>query len=276
MTNVQESLQGYTKKMYRNPQKYGSSPYDLVVVHGGPGALGTVAELAKGLSGSCGVLEPFQTSMSIEGQILELKNIIKAHGKLPVTLVGHSWGALLSFMVAARYPGYVKKLIIISSSPFEDNYTSYIMQKRLHRMEEENIEEYIKLSKLMDDPSVKNKDYYFSRFGDLMSEADSFDLVSFPFQGPGFSLDMNRKVRNDATLIRSSGKLLDMGKSIKCPVVAIHGKHDPHPYDGVIGPLSRSLKDFRFFLLDKCGHYPWLERQACDEFYMLIQSEIAV
>ncbi|MEZ5334423.1 MAG: hypothetical protein R2741_03860 [Methanolobus sp.] len=57
---------------------------------GGRSAPGTVAELARGLSGKNGVLEPLQTSMSIEGQINELRIMLRKHGKLPITFAGHS------------------------------------------------------------------------------------------------------------------------------------------------------------------------------------------
>ena len=99
--------------MNNNPRKYGTEPYNVAVVHGGPGAPGTVAELARGLSARNGVLEPLQTSMSIEGQIGELQRMLRRHAELPLTLAGHSWGAWLSFLFAARYPSYVKKLILI-------------------------------------------------------------------------------------------------------------------------------------------------------------------
>jgi pimeloyl-ACP methyl ester carboxylesterase len=57
-------------------------------------------------------------------------------------------------------------------------------------------------------------------------------------------------------------------------VLAIHGDSDPHPAAGVREPLSRTLPDFRFILLEKCGHMPWLERQARDTFYALLREEL--
>ena len=44
--------------------------------------------------------------------------------------------------------------------------------------------------------------------------------------------------------------------------MAIHGDYDPHPASGVKEPLSRILRDFRFILLDHCGHTPWKEVEA--------------
>ncbi|GAI40540.1 unnamed protein product, partial [marine sediment metagenome] len=86
--------------------------------------------------------------------------------------------------------------------------------------------------------------------------------------------DIFRNVWKEATELRSSGELLRLGKNIQCPVVVIHGDYDPHPSEGVKDPLSRILKDFRFILLDNCGHYPWLERAARDKFYDTLKSEV--
>jgi pimeloyl-ACP methyl ester carboxylesterase len=57
-------------------------------------------------------------------------------------------------------------------------------------------------------------------------------------------------------------------------VVAIHGDHDPHPAAGVQEPLSATLAQFRFILLERCGHRPWIERQARDAFYEALEEEL--
>ncbi|MBE0481852.1 MAG: alpha/beta hydrolase, partial [Dehalococcoidia bacterium] len=40
--------------------------------------------------------------------------------------------------------------------------------------------------------------------------------------------------------------------------------------------LSRVLEDFRFVLLAKCGHRPWVERGAADAFYRILEAEVQV
>jgi len=86
--------------------------------------------------------------------------------------------------------------------------------------------------------------------------------------------DIHERVWNEAKDLRQSGELLRMGGQIRCPVVAIHGEHDPHPFEGVRTPLSRVLKDFRFVLLKSCGHNPWLERYASDRFFDVIRGKL--
>ena len=89
-----------------------------------------------------------------------------------------------------------------------------------------------------------------------------------------YQYHVNQRVWREAAALRQSGELLEMGKKIKCPVVAIHGDYDTHLAEGVREPLSRVLNDFRFILLEKCGHEPWIERHARDRFYEVLKEEI--
>jgi len=76
-----------------NLRKYGNGPFTVAVIHGGPGAPGEMGPVARVPSPIRGTLEPLQRSASIEGQLEELQTILITNGNLPVTLIGHSWGA---------------------------------------------------------------------------------------------------------------------------------------------------------------------------------------
>ena len=78
----------------------------------------------------------------------------------------------------------------------------------------------------------------------------------------------------EAAELRRSGELLEQVKLISCPVIAIHGDYDPHPIDGIREPLESALDDFRIVVLEKCGHYPWIERYARDRFFELLRQEL--
>ena len=73
---------------------------------------------------------------------------------------------------------------------------------------------------------------------------------------------------------RKSGNLLQLGKQIICPVVAIHGDYDPHPAEGVKDPLSRILKNFRLVTLKDCGRNLWIEPYVKDKFYEVLKEEL--
>jgi len=258
----------------KNPMFYGKAPYALALLHGGPGAAGEMARVAEELSAACGVLEPLQTASSIDGQVEELKEILDRYGSLPVTLCGFSWGAMLAFIFVARFPAHVRKLILIGSGSFEEKYAGGITATRLSRLSEAERAELDRLTECLDDPAVKDKYSALAGIGRLMAKADAFQPVAGEDPEIDVRFDIYQKVWGEAQGLRRRGRLLALGREIRCPVVAIHGDYDPHPADGVKIPLSDILSDFRFILLKRCGHRPWLEAEARDEFFAVLKSEI--
>jgi len=258
----------------KNLRKYGNEPFKVAVIHGGPGAPGDMAPVARKLSSVWGVLEPLQTATTLEGQVQELKAVLEKNGELPVTLIGFSWGAMLSFILTARYPSLVKKLILIASAAYEEKYAADMMKIRLSRLGGEEREEALSLTETLGNPDVEDKNTPMARLGELIARADSYDPLPHDSEILEYRYDIYRSVWDQARELRSSGRLLELGKGIQCPVVAIHGDYDPHLAEGVKAPLSRILKDFRLILLEKCGHCPWIERSARDRFYDILKNEV--
>jgi pimeloyl-ACP methyl ester carboxylesterase len=256
-----------------NLRTYGGKPYDLVLLHGGPGAPGEFEPVARRISISFGILEPLLLSLSIKDQIKELHSIIKENCNQPVVFIGHSWGAWLGFIFVSLYPGSVKKLIMIGAPPFDEKYAVGITETRLSRLTPEEkswlfqAEEQIKAA-----PDKKHS--IMTRYIDLMIKADSFDLLPADNVEMMFYPAVYYKVWEEASRLRKSGMLIRYANNISCPVVALHGDYDPHPADGVSEPLSNVLKNFRLILLEKCGHYPWKEKYAKDILFKLFYKEI--
>src|SRR5712691_3865605 len=258
----------------KNLRTYGAAPYQVAVIHGGPGAPGEMAPVARELSRLCGVLEPLQTKTTLQEQLEELQTVLEEHGHLPITLIGYSWGAMLSYVFTAHNPSLVKKLILISSGVFEEQYARSIMGTRLSRLSEEKRTQFDSLMRALNDPTNANKDATFAQLGVLDSEVDSYDPLPHEDEVIECQFALYESVWHDAEALRSSGELVAMGRNIRCPVVAIHGDYDPHPSDGITNPLSKVVKDFRFFLLEHCGHHPWYEKDAKEPFYALLKREL--
>jgi pimeloyl-ACP methyl ester carboxylesterase len=133
----------------------------------------------------------------------------------------------------------------------------------------EKDEAKILLKKKIEDPEE------LARLGELMALADDYDPLPLRKEGSNPHPEQFEKVWSEAAQWRESGKLLEEGRKLKCPVVAIHGDHDPHPAKGVEEPLRGILADFKFVLLEKCGHTPWMERQAREPFFKVLEEELA-
>lgn len=254
--------------------KYGDLPFKAALIHGGPGAAGEMAPVARELSNHTGIIEPLQTELTIEGQVDELKSILEKYADLPVFLIGYSWGAWLSFIFASQYSELVSKLILVSSGPFEQKYADKIMELRLSRMNTNDKLQVTNLLHEFDNPNLPDKNEIFTKLGKYMTKADTFESIEYQEEKVECNYKIYENIWTQASQMRKSGRLMEFAKNIKCPVIAIHGDYDPHPAEGVKEPLSKYIKDFRFVFLKNCGHKPWIEKYAKNKFYEILKQEI--
>ncbi len=233
-----------------------------------------MAPVARELSSHWGVLEPLQSAQSVDAQIRELRIVLEQEAILPVRLIGSSWGAMLGYLYTARYPESVRKLILVGSGAFIEDSKVDITEARLARLDETHRREVHTLFNKLNDPDTRDKDLVFARLGKLFTVTDAYDPQTLETDEIECQYKTFSSVWKEALQMRIRGEFLDLGKTITCPVVAIHGDHDPHPYTGVRDPLSKILHQFRFILMAQCGHLPWIERHAKEAFFSILHDEL--
>ena len=253
---------------------WGEAPFSVVLVHGGPGAPGEMGPVARELSAAHGVLEPFQSAASVEGQVEELAAQIRGHADPPVVLAGFSWGAMLCVLVAAAHPSSVARLVLIGSGPLDSACAPEVMATRLRRLPPAERAELRRLQDMLNDPRASPSSADLARFGELTGRADAVDPVAAAPAGFPPQAGLHRRVWTEAAALRAEGYFVERARSIACPVVVIHGDSDPHPVRGVVGPLADAGISLRVHLLRDCGHRPWAERRARDVFSALLRREV--
>jgi len=243
---------------------HGARPIEIVDVHGGPGDFGGVMQLAATLSAQYGVVEPFQTAHTVMGQVHNLHETITKLVSHPPVIIGHSWGAWLVVIFAATYPSWVRKIILVGSGPYEHRYYPILQQRRNKRFTDEEKRRIARLTAMLSDPKNNATGDVLRQLGVVFSRVDNVDLLEEE-AGDVEAIDpaiLNMQplyfpgLLQEATEMRKSGELLRYAKKITCPVVAIHGVQDPHPYEGVQQPLQEHLSSFTCHLIQRCGHKP--------------------
>lgn len=254
---------------------YGEAPYSLVLVHGGPGARGELAGVARRLAGSShlpgvhrGVLEALQGRYTIAELMAELKATIAANCPSSVALVGYSWGAWLAGLYASTYNERVSRLILISSGPLESRYAEGISENRLSRMsgeEASTVRELLLRSRLEDEE--------LAFLGRAIEKSDAYCPIAEPEDKGGIEVSggVYSAIWPAAEDLRRSGDLLKVFSRINCPVFIIHGEDDPHPWRGVVEPLEALGKNPELHLLRRCGHRPWRELYANGDFFEALE-----
>lgn len=248
---------------------YGKAPYSVVLVHGGPGAIGALKGFAKELSKvtNKGTIEAIQSKYSAHELVEELVEQIQENGSEKVTLIGHSWGAWLVAIFAAKYPSKVDKAILLGCPPLEDTYVWQIGARRLEHLQGEE--------KAVFDRLIKGEatDEDLSQVPTILEKADNYCLEDkAAHQGDRTDSEMFNKAWTEAAKLRSDGRLIEIFKKIECPLYLIQGEGDPHPSEGVTHPLEAHHIACETHVLPKCGHSPYMEKYAKESFYQIVSN----
>lgn len=254
---------------------YGTAPYPCALIHGGPGAPGSMACVARILSQKLGVLEPLQSACSLDALLTEMAEQLSSAGTFPLSLIGHSWGAWLSILYAAHYPRHVRQLILIGCPPLSPSYVPRITQRRLQRLSPQKAQQYRRIVQALEDPGCNWKEPLLTQLAKLTYISDNYAPLSFDFDEED-RLNEDAKayaaIWPQADALRARGDLLRCVQSIRIPLFVLHGQLDPHPLDGIVQPLEEMHIPFTLSLFPRCGHTPFREAYAYQSFYRSLFS----
>jgi len=136
---------------------YGAWGPTVFVLHGGPGAPGYVAPVARGLADLFRVVEPFQrpsrpdeSGLTVARHVADLHVLIASLGAdARPALVGHSWGAMLALAFAAEHPDAAGPIVLVGCGTFDlesrrvfkqtvdDRMAERDLKRRMDRLAEE-------------------------------------------------------------------------------------------------------------------------------------------
>lgn len=256
---------------------YGQDGPYVVLLHGGPGAPGEMAPVARFLSGRYRAVEPLQrlsgdVPLSVERHVRDLHDVLERLLRDgPVRLVGFSWGAMLALTYAARFPHEIERLILIGCGTF-DVYSRTVYQQNMQdRMETHDRQRINDLECLLDteeDPVRRNE--LFARFGDIYTRLQSCNPLPVRSEVLVYDEGGFRQTWTDVLALQEQGIQPAEFSAIRAPVTMIHGDDDPHPGELIYKSLLPYIRDLAYHELLRCGHIPWVEREAHESFYQLL------
>lgn len=247
---------------------YGEKPYRAAVIHGGPGDIGGMRPVAERLGKTFGVMEPIQSQYTTIALVMELRRQLGLLIKEPITLIGHSWGAWLSLLVASCYPFLVERVVLVGCPPLEEIYAGHIHERRMKRLSKEEQERFIWYMKHMAAITAEG----WEDLRQLMIKADHYAQKPNASSYAQMDGKMYERVWPEAIEMRRNGNLMRYIQSVACPIHIIHGDYDPHPLEGIINPLDSLCIPYRLQILQKCGHAPFDEIFAEERFYQILEQ----
>jgi pimeloyl-ACP methyl ester carboxylesterase len=248
-----------------------------IVLHGGPGAAGSAWGLAKGLAaGGVSVLEPFQRRaddrpLTVARHVQDLHAHIEVEcpGQRPA-LVGHSWGAMLALAYAAAHPDRVARLALVGCGTF-DREARAELTRVIERRMTAAIHAGLAAMQLCADPDDALVDS-----GALIQPLYTWDPLPPDPDAPRILGDHrgHRESWDDMVRQQDEGRYPAAFAAIRCPVLMIHGRYDPHPGPLIRDSLLPSMPQLVYRELGGCGHEPWRERRARTPFFDLLLREL--
>ncbi len=252
---------------------YGQAGPPVVVLHGGPGAPGHMAPVARALADAFRVYEPFQRGsggvpLRVADHVADLRELVESLGAgARPALIGSSWGAMLALAFAAAHPDLPGPLVLIGCGTFD----------RMARA---------RMEKILDERTAPRLRQRLERLAGEIPEADRRLMVRARLVLPLYSCDLvTRDLESEACDARAHEetwadmlRLQDEGaypaafSAIRSPVLMLHGAEDPHPGRLIRTSLERYIPHLEYREWECCGHYPWLERAVRDEFFTVLRG----
>lgn len=199
-------------------------------------------------------------SINMDKFVQDLEDLRK-HLKLDkITLVGHSWGALLSLEYALQFPEHVKSLVLMNAMPA----SSYGLERYYENLGE-------RLRPISDQlVQIELSDNFKNRSPEAITKY--FQLI-FPkyFYDQHKMLLLNTNLCNaTATNFFRIGELIDNDylceydllerlKTLKIPALVVHGDYDPVPKK-YAEQLHNHIKNSEYLLIGSSGHFPFIEQ----------------
>jgi len=260
-------------------REYGASGPRVLVLHGGPGAPGYMAPVARRLSvtGPFRVLEPLQRGRGPDGPLTVARHVQDLHevverscGGEPPALVGHSWGAVLALAYAAEHPDRVSSLVLVGCATFDPVARHQIETTRAQRMDPDVRRRFERLALDYPDPDKR-----LARMAQLLLPVASYELLSTGREVLQCDAQAHQETWDDVIRLEDAGVYPAAFKAIDVPVLMLHGAEDPHPGSMIRESLEPQIPQLEYRELPRCGHYPWLEKGARDEFFEVLREWLA-
>jgi pimeloyl-ACP methyl ester carboxylesterase len=233
-----------------------------------------MAPVARGLASSYRVVEPFQRGSSHERltvarHVADLHEVINFYaGCCRPPLLGGSWGAMLALAYAATHPGSTGPLILVGCGTF-DLAARADLQKNIRERMNDEIRARLKRADQLD------QEERLKASVEAMMPIYSYDIRASPHEEDKVDARAHQETWDDMERLQAEGIYPAAFATIGVPILMVHGTFDPHPGRLIFAGLRPYLPQLEYRELERCGHYPWLERAAADAFFALIHEWLA-
>jgi len=255
-------------------REHGKTGPDVVVLHGGPGAQGSVASLSASLAPWARVHEPIMRRSGILPLTME-QHIEDLHRVAPkqATYIGHSWGAMLALSYAARHPGTIASVVLVGCGAYDEASREEHMRRTRAALGAHGVARADDLQRRLAEATDQAwRDSLLGQLGDTIERAQSVDPLGVTIADTTPDAAGYDETWADVIRLQREGIEPTRFAHIDCPVLMLHGQNDPHPGTMIRDALRPYIPQLAYIAIHDCGHVPWLERHGREPFFRALRQ----
>jgi pimeloyl-ACP methyl ester carboxylesterase len=203
--------------------------------------------------------------------VADLREVVTFHAKgRQHALLGASWGAMLALAYAAAHPTSTGPLILVGCGTFDLAARAELRKTIAERLNDE-IRARLKCA------DERDQDERMKASAEAEMSIYSYDVRASAHDEDKVDVDAraHHETWDDMVRLQTEGVYPAAFSAIKVSVLMVHGTYDPHPGRLISAGLRSYLPQLEYRELQRCGHYPWLEKAAADVFFALVHEWLA-
>ena len=207
-------------------------------------------------------------TVNVSRYIEDINGLYDELGGNKLTLVGHSWGGMLSFSYAANQPEKIKKIILLNTGGITDKFFTWFGSNLSMRLYPEDLAlRKVQIENKRSSITAIWPGYFYSREIALKTRP----ALDYKFNN---QLGINPLASGDWAK-RSEDRVQKL-KSFEAPVFLIAGRQDPIG-ESVVYEVKDILPQTNYFFIEECGHFPWIEGDKQSKlFYKLFDKSMSL
>jgi proline iminopeptidase len=204
------------------------------------------------------------TAISIDQFVEDLEALRVAFGFEKISLMGHSWGAIIALAYALKYQAHLDHLILVDSTPVVNKFLIEFSKTLEQRFQGLSAEAQHELATTCARPSAELSPQEISKCNQLGVQLKFYD----PDKAASVAWPMEKNtLKNSATvqaLITSSFNRMQHDldtqlPTVRVPTLIIHGDFDAIPL-GSSEYLHQHIPGSQMVLISQSGHFPFIEQ----------------
>ena len=199
-----------------------------------------------------------------------------------VWLFGHSDQSALALQYAVDYPRHVNGLIL-SGTGYIDSYEEIIEDRKVFEMKRKNTEKWFQqvvndwdyMLKFQTKTDSLGRDLTYAPLKWWCYDESSFQKVK-PIYDSIIKIGKRREVSNQVNSYSTEHNIKNYipyqpkFNQIKVPILIINGKYDTNNSPKKVEKLHHALPNSDLYIIDKSGHFPWIEQY--EESFKIIEE----